>query len=333
MNGKISVIIPMYNREIFIEECVDSVLNQSYDNFEIILIDDGSNDGTLDICRALSKKDERIKLLTGKHLGVSAARNIGLDAAEGEYVFFLDSDDIIHPFLLETLCLSMKSNGVSMAGTSVITITKKNWDMVKQKITESLDEGITIYHTNIDTINEVFRTKTPFSVIGGVMMRRDLIGATRFNTELYIGEDFYFIYENLIKGTDTVYLKQKWYLARWHKNNISQNYDHNAFFTRFYRRVLVWRNEEALGRKENANLQKLEAPGLFLKCYWHSKNNKIEIKKMRNTLKEYRKEITSTLSLVGKIRHYCAIYFPPLYNFIRKMVKKKKNKDCRLTVL
>ncbi len=77
----ISVIIPVYNREKVIEECIDSVFAQSYQNFEIVIVDDGSTDSTLQICKRLAEKDERIKLFVAGHGGVSAARNIALDKA------------------------------------------------------------------------------------------------------------------------------------------------------------------------------------------------------------------------------------------------------------
>lgn len=99
----VSVIISVYNRENYIEECLLSVLEQSHKDFEIVLVDDGSTDNTLAICEALAEKEPRIKIIKGEHKGVSAARNLALDNAIGEYLFFLDSDDTIHPLLLEAL--------------------------------------------------------------------------------------------------------------------------------------------------------------------------------------------------------------------------------------
>lgn len=105
MNRRVSVIIPVYNREKYIEEAVKSVLAQSLKDFEIIIVDDGSTDSTVQICRRLSERDERIRLFSSGHFGVSAARNKGIKNSSGDYIFFLDSDDIIHPLLLETLVM------------------------------------------------------------------------------------------------------------------------------------------------------------------------------------------------------------------------------------
>lgn len=92
---KVSVIIPVYNAEKYLRECLDSVVNQTLKEIEIICVDDGSTDGSLTILREYRKKDKRVKVLTQANEGVSAARNRGLLSACGEFVAFLDSDDYI----------------------------------------------------------------------------------------------------------------------------------------------------------------------------------------------------------------------------------------------
>lgn len=99
----VSVIVPMYNCEKYIERCVRSILNQTYSELEIILINDGSNDQTLRIAEALSREDGRIVLLTQENQGVAAARNHGLSISRGEYVAFVDADDYIEPDMIESL--------------------------------------------------------------------------------------------------------------------------------------------------------------------------------------------------------------------------------------
>src|SRR5690606_32725285 len=92
---KISIIIPIYNASAFLEKCIDSVINQSYDNLEIILINDGSTDSSLDICKKYANSDDRIKLINKENGGVSSARNMGLEVVTGDYIGFVDSDDYI----------------------------------------------------------------------------------------------------------------------------------------------------------------------------------------------------------------------------------------------
>ena len=94
---KISIIIPVYNMEKYLDRCIRSVVNQTYRNLEIILVDDGSEDFSAGICDQWSKKDNRIRVIHKSNGGLSDARNAGLGIASGSYIGFVDSDDFIHP--------------------------------------------------------------------------------------------------------------------------------------------------------------------------------------------------------------------------------------------
>jgi glycosyltransferase involved in cell wall biosynthesis len=99
----ISVIVPIYKVENYLPACLDSILNSTYKDIEVILVDDGSPDGCGAICDRYAEKDSRVRVIHQPNQGVSAARNAGLDAAKGEYIAFVDSDDVIHPQMMETL--------------------------------------------------------------------------------------------------------------------------------------------------------------------------------------------------------------------------------------
>ena len=99
----ISVIIPVYKVEKYLDKCIESVVGQTYSDLEIILVDDGSPDGCPAMCDAWAEKDERIKVIHKPNGGLSSARNAGLAAASGEYVFFLDSDDTISANCIESV--------------------------------------------------------------------------------------------------------------------------------------------------------------------------------------------------------------------------------------
>ena len=116
----ISVIVPVYNTEKYIEKCVMSILNQTYKNLEIILIDDGSTDNSPQICDSLAEKDNRIAVIHQPNGGVSSARNIGLDNTHGDYITFVDSDDYIAPNMIEFLSENIGDTNIAMCGyTSV----------------------------------------------------------------------------------------------------------------------------------------------------------------------------------------------------------------------
>lgn len=112
LKPKISIIIPVYNVKPYLSSALDSVLSQTYNNLEVIVVDDGSFDGSEKICDDYSAKDDRIKLIHSEHLGLSAARNIGLDNMTGNYVAFLDADDILLPEAMEKSLSSMLANDV-----------------------------------------------------------------------------------------------------------------------------------------------------------------------------------------------------------------------------
>ena len=118
MRPLISVIVPVYNVEKYLEECVQSILRQSYEEFEIILIDDGSPDRSGEICDELAKRDDRIKVIHQQNQGLSGARNTGIRAAKGEYITFVDSDDRIAPNMLRDLLhLSLRFDAdISLCG-------------------------------------------------------------------------------------------------------------------------------------------------------------------------------------------------------------------------
>lgn len=306
----VSVIIPVYNRAKVVEECIRSVLEQSHPLFEIILIDDGSTDNSAEVCSTLAAQDPRIKLLTGAHSGVSAARNIGLDAATGKYVFFLDSDDVIHPQLLEALVSGMEAHNAPLSGTKCAACKESVWAQVKPSFLQASLTPDAVFHNHQDTLQSVFRGGSPLGMIGGVMMRRDWIGTTRFRTDLFIGEDFYFIYENLIKGASAVFLKQKGYLNRLHSSNISWQYDFDGFRTRFYRRKLVWESEERFGRQEYAKLQKQQAFFAFLRCFPKNKPYSADSRKMRAALRQEQSKLLPALSAKYKLLFRLCLYCP-----------------------
>ncbi len=150
---KVSVIIPAYNVERFIGECVNSVRNQTYKNLEIIIIDDGSSDATLDICQKLADEDERIKIVRGNHGGVSRARNAGLDNATGDYIVSVDSDDVIVPNMIETLYNKLIETGADVVACGCTFISEegeplydkcpsKEWVVTGRKALASQDNEI-----------------------------------------------------------------------------------------------------------------------------------------------------------------------------------------------
>lgn len=129
---EVSIIIPIYNSERFIGECLQSILHQSFQDFELILVDDGSTDSSYSICKSYKDSDSRIHLVSKKNEGVSSARNCGLRYAKGKYIVFIDSDDYIAPEYLQTL-LSKVNDTTDFVFSGMIDMSMGH---IKKRITQ-----------------------------------------------------------------------------------------------------------------------------------------------------------------------------------------------------
>jgi glycosyltransferase involved in cell wall biosynthesis len=118
----ISIIVPVYKVEKFLSKCVDSILNQTYRNIEIILIDDGSPDNSPAICDEYAEKDNRIKVIHQRNAGLAGARNAGLAICRGEYIAFVDSDDYIEPNMMEAMLNAAVNNDCDIVRCNCATI-------------------------------------------------------------------------------------------------------------------------------------------------------------------------------------------------------------------
>ena len=138
MDGVISVIVPVYNVEKYIKKCVESLINQEYRNFEIILINDGSVDNSGMIIDEMSLRDDRIKVIHQKNQGVSAARNVGISFSKGEYITFVDSDDYINSKMITELFNSLSNHNADMSMCNSETIDKFGNKLKKKYLDKSV---------------------------------------------------------------------------------------------------------------------------------------------------------------------------------------------------
>ena len=138
---RVSIIIPVYNAEEHLTKCVESVLAQTEKNIEIILIDDGSRDSSLDICQAYEKQDERVRVIHQENFGVSVARNRGIEIAVGEYIGFVDSDDWIQRDMYERLLKEAEETGAEVVMCDAITVYS-NGKIQVDTITQLLENQI-----------------------------------------------------------------------------------------------------------------------------------------------------------------------------------------------
>ncbi|MDR1361565.1 MAG: glycosyltransferase [Rickettsiales bacterium] len=154
---KISVIIPVYKVEKYLARCLDSIINQTYHNLEIICIDDGSPDNSIAILQKYAAKDPRIKIIRQKNMGLSDARNNGFAAATGEYVHFIDSDDWIDSDYYEIMLAAMESANAPVSVSGFDNENKYNASVVydRPRVLKSLRQRV--YGTRVIDVNFVWR--------------------------------------------------------------------------------------------------------------------------------------------------------------------------------
>lgn len=194
MGQKVSLVIPMYNLAEYCTYCLESVLSQTYKNLEVIIIDDGSTDTTLEICRKFTKKDNRIRLFSQKNRGVSAARNSGLEKVTGRYVSFVDGDDIVSSKYVESL-LKLMNEDVCVAVADHARIFDYG-----QRIFE--DKECSLVKNDAGTaLERVLRGRFPVSV-WGALFDRECIQNIRFPKNIRQNEDKYFLFEILLRNKE-----------------------------------------------------------------------------------------------------------------------------------
>ena len=185
----ISVIVPVYNGQDYLEDCIDSIEKQTYENTEIIIINDGSTDDTASVCVRLREAYDNLHVITMEDGGVSAARNAGIDAANGVFVTFVDADDRLRPKTLRVLYDCIMRTGSDVAGCGFFSWRKEEeWEAF---LREKCRIGRPVEYTPSQFLREQLLRGN--SRCWSKLYRRSAIGELRFPQELSIGEDMLFL--------------------------------------------------------------------------------------------------------------------------------------------
>ncbi|MEH7356562.1 glycosyltransferase family 2 protein [Neobacillus drentensis] len=212
MNPKISIIVPVFNVEPYIHECIKSILNQSFKDFELILVNDGSSDRSGDICDEYSKEDERIFVIHKKNGGQSSARNRGINAAKGDYIGFIDSDDWIHSDMYKILYEKASETEADITACNIVEYQKDG--------TERLfcyDNTDHLYDRNA-AMNEIYLNERLTYSPCNKIYKRELFNGIRFK-EGYILEDMDFAYKIIHQSNKIYYTGQALYYYRYNDNS------------------------------------------------------------------------------------------------------------------
>lgn len=179
----VSVVIPVYNCEEYLQKCVDSVLCQTYESLELILVDDGSPDKSGEICDEYGQKDSRVRVYHGENQGECAAREKGMHLASGRYLAFIDSDDYVDPDYLEVLMKRMLETGADMVCGNCVEEGQALW---KNRRIES-DASLTTFE---DMLEEYFQKKRFAHVAWGKVFRKEILEQAVFSRQRHAGDTY-----------------------------------------------------------------------------------------------------------------------------------------------
>lgn len=200
IKGKISVVVPIYNVENYLKKCIDSLINQTYKNLEIILVDDGSPDFCPKICDEYKKQDERIKVIHKQNGGLSSARNAGLEVATGDFITFVDSDDFLELDIYEKVIDIFNSNSVEIVSMTMQLVNEK-YEVINQGLTETFSIGNC---SSRNYFKGMVQRKLSASVCDKVFLK-STIENLRFD-EMRLNEDFFFLASLLLEQNCTIFL-------------------------------------------------------------------------------------------------------------------------------
>lgn len=217
----VSIIIPLYNAETYLDECLKSIENQTYQNLEILIVDDGSTDSSFEIYKSYSEKIKRIQVIQKKNEGVSKTRNIGINHSKGQYILFVDADDYIEKTYVEKLVQNVKDSDIAVCGFTRI----------------HKEEKTVIYReSGFISKNELFTHTFCSNLIGGTcwnkIFRADIIkkNKLRFDETISIGEDMLFLAEYYRVCSKVTYVSEALYYYRCNPESVlQQSYQKKQF--------------------------------------------------------------------------------------------------------
>lgn len=216
-NGLVSIIIPVFNCEKYIDQCLESATAQTYKNIEVILVNDGSGDDSLAKCREWEKKDGRIKVIDQENKGPSEARNAGLALCRGEYIQFFDADDRVSPEITEKLLDALLKNGADVSACSFYNVYEDR--TLKASFPEKTIEG--------DEIAKAIFTPGFFQSLWNKLFKREVIFSKngdfiRFDRELFISEDSFWLSSVLQNAKKAVYVDEPLYYWQRREDSLTK---------------------------------------------------------------------------------------------------------------
>ena len=325
---KVSVIIPVYNVEAYLRECLDSVINQTLKEIEIICVNDGSTDNSLDIIKEYAEKDNRIVIINQENQGLSCSRNNALKIAKGKYIGFLDSDDYISNDALDKIYRSMEYSNLDMLSYSGINFD----DNTKEKQINNYWEFSYLpnnFNFHKFSFNECKNFAHRMAVSSCLTAYRFLFlkqNNIEFPAHLFFEDNFFFT-KALLNAQYCGIVKDKLYFRRIHKNQITQNWE-NKFsdYLKIVDLTLTYLKSEKIEPSVIQNYTQTYFNTIYNNYNQFSDNGKEKYKKEIDALIKKHQLITTKKANPIKAYLLCPVYLIKT----EKMKKKIHKKVCRI---
>ncbi len=308
---KLSVIIPVYNVEHYLQRCIDSILNQSYKNIEIILINDGSTDGSGDICDEYASKHDSVKVIHNNNHGVSHARNCGLKNAGGELITFVDSDDTVDADTYEYAIGQFDEN------TDIVHFSYKR---IKNEETTLIGNSNEIIIQDKENALESFIKGERFNgSLCNKVFKKELIKDLFLNEDLRINEDVLFCFQAFLRSNKTIFADRCFYNYFIRESSSSTNTTDELIKYRDSSYVCKFMYDNVTG-----NLKKYAADRLvitffgYYRALYKKEKKSDEVVKIKKELIQMkkRKEIRGTRNTIS---YYMIINLPFFYCLLYKV--------------
>ena len=233
----ISVIVPIYNVAKYLSTCIESILNQTFTNLEIILVNDGSTDNCKEICDKYAKMDSRIIVIHKKNGGVSSARNAGLDICKGDYISFIDPDDYIDSTMYEKMLQIILTKKVDIVSCNYLRLNSNN----RSQSFFKLNEDELIIDKNI-LIEKVFQYKNFDMVVFNKLYKSYIFKTLRFPLNINLGEDLHILYPTIHLANRFYCMKDSLYIKNIRNDSLSGNKDIQAYINNVQEHELFLKN-------------------------------------------------------------------------------------------
>ncbi|MBO4962435.1 MAG: glycosyltransferase family 2 protein [Clostridia bacterium] len=316
---KISVIVPVYKVEQYLNDCVNSIVNQTYTNLEIILVDDGSPDNCPKMCDDWAKKDSRIKVVHKENGGLSDARNAGLNVVTGDYFVFVDSDDFVHVDYIKNL-----KNGIDKFDADLALSSHVRFIDVISEYNNEIDYT---YHDRYEAFKRLVNWHKDYVVAWGKLYKTSVYGDLRF-IKGKINEDEFYINNVYMLSKRIAYINAQTYFYRVNPNSIMEsNYSSkriNAIEALEYRDDVL----TGLGYTEFLDNNRRSLLFLIICTYYEAKGAgyKQDAKFLREIYKKWYKVDKNAFPKNDKIRFWLFRYLPPIYKLLYELNRKIKCK-------